>query len=53
MLFYFAFEYTIRTSQVNRGGLKLSGTHQLSAYANDVNILGRSIHTVKKTQNLQ
>jgi len=28
--------------------LKLNGTHQLLAYADDVNILGGSIHTVKK-----
>ena len=29
-------------------GLKLSGTHQLLAYAVDVNILGGSAHTVKE-----
>jgi hypothetical protein len=28
--------------------LKLIGTHQLLAYADDVNILGGSVHTVKK-----
>jgi hypothetical protein len=28
--------------------LKLNGTHQLLAYANDVNILGGSVHTVKE-----
>jgi len=28
--------------------LKLNGTHQLLAYANDVNILGGSIHTLKE-----
>ena len=28
--------------------LKLNGTHQLLAYADDVNILGGSIHTVKE-----
>ena len=28
--------------------MKLNGTHQLLAYADDVNILGKSIHTVKK-----
>jgi len=33
---------------VNQDGLKLNGTHQRLAYADDVNILGRSVHTVKE-----
>ena len=28
--------------------LKLNGTHQLLDYADDVNILGGSVHTVKE-----
>jgi hypothetical protein len=28
--------------------LKLNGTHQFLAYADDVNILGGSIHTLKE-----
>ena len=43
-----ALEYAIKRVQVNRDGLKLNGTHQLLAYADDVNILGASAHTVKE-----
>ena len=48
LLFDFALEYAIKRVQVNQDGLKLNGTHQLLAYADDVNILGGSVHTVKK-----
>ena len=41
-------EYAIRGVQINQDGLKLNGTHQLLAYADDVNIWGGSVHTVKK-----
>ena len=41
-------EYAIKGVQVNQNGLKLNGTHQLLAYADDVNILGGSAHTVKE-----
>ena len=47
LLFNFALEYAIRRVQVNQDGLKLNGTHQILAYADDVYILGGSIHTVK------
>jgi hypothetical protein len=48
LLFKFAMEYAIKTVQVNQDGLKLNGMHQLLAYADDVNILGGSVHTVKE-----
>jgi len=48
MLLNFALEYANKRVQVNQDGLKLNGTHQLLAYADDVNILGGSIHTLKK-----
>jgi len=47
LIFNLALEYAIRRVQVNQNGLKLKGTQQLLVYA-DVNILGRSVHTVKK-----
>ena len=48
MLFNFALEYAIKRVHVNRDGLKLNGTHQLLAYADDVNTLGGSAHTMKE-----
>ena len=48
LLFNFALECAIRRVQVNQDGLKLNGTRQLLAYADDVNILGGSVDTVKK-----
>ena len=47
LLFNFALEYAIRRVQVNQDGLKLNGTHQLLAYADDVNTLGGSVRLVK------
>jgi len=48
LLFNFALEYAIRRVQVDKDGLKLNGTHQILAYADDVNILGGSVHKVKE-----
>jgi hypothetical protein len=38
----------LRGFRVNQDGLKLNGTHQLLAYADDVNILGGSVHTARE-----
>ena len=48
MLFNFAVDYTIRGVQVNQDSSKLNGTHQLLVCADDVNILGDSVHSVKE-----
>jgi hypothetical protein len=39
-LFNFVLEYAIKKAQENQMGLKLNGTHQLLAYADEVNLLG-------------
>ena len=48
LLFNFALDYAISRVQVNQDGLKLNVTHQLLVCADDVNMLGGSIHTVKE-----
>jgi len=48
LLFKFAFEYVVRKVQVNQEGLKLNGTHHPLVYADNANILGRSIHAIKE-----
>jgi len=47
-LFSFALEYAVRRVRVSQDGFKLNGTHQLLVYADDVNILEGSVHTVKE-----
>jgi hypothetical protein len=48
LLFNFALQNVIRKVQVHQDGFNLNGTHQLLVYADDVNISGGSVHTVKK-----
>jgi hypothetical protein len=49
MLFNFALQHAIRKVQETQVELKLKGTHQLLAYADDVNLLTDNIDTINKT----
>jgi hypothetical protein len=48
LLFKLALQSAITRVRINQDGLKLNGTYQFLVYADDVNILGGSVHTIKK-----
>jgi hypothetical protein len=50
LLFNFALQYSIRKVQENQVGLKLNGTHQLLAYADDANLWGDNTNTINKNK---
>ena len=43
-----ALEYDIRRVQENRIGLELNGKHQPFVYADDINMLGENLQTVRE-----
>jgi hypothetical protein len=47
-LLFIASVYTMSRLQEKHEGLTLNGTHHILAYADDVNIVGENIDTVKK-----
>ena len=49
-IFYFnlALECAIRNVQETRSGLDMNGTHQVLAYADDVNLIGDDMSTLGK-----
>jgi hypothetical protein len=48
LLYNFPLEYAIRKFQAYEEGLKLNRKHRLLVYADDFNILGGSVHTIRK-----
>jgi len=42
-------EYTIWRVRVNHDGFELNSTYQILVYADNVNILGGSVHTIQKS----
>jgi hypothetical protein len=48
LFFKFALEYSITEVQENQVGLKLNWTNQLLVYADNINLLGDNIDTIRK-----
>ena len=48
LLFNYALEYANRKVQETKVGLDMNGTHQVLAYADDENLIGDDIRTIKR-----
>ena len=48
LLFNFGLEYAIRKVQETNLGLGMNGTHQVLAYADDVNLIIDDIRTIER-----
>ena len=48
LLFNFVLEYAIRMVQETKLGLDMNGTHQVLAYAYDVNLIDDGIRTIER-----
>ena len=48
LLFNFALEYAVRKLQKTNLELDINGTHQVLAFADDVNLLGADIRTIER-----
>ena len=48
LLSNFALEYATRKVQETNLGLDMNGTHQVLAYADDVNLIGDDIRTIER-----
>jgi hypothetical protein len=48
LILNFALEYAIRKVQEHQVGLELNGAHQTLVYADNTNLLGDSINTIKE-----
>ena len=52
LIFKFTLEYAIRKVQKTKLGRDVNGTHQVLAYADDVNLIGDDIGTIERNSDV-